>query len=138
MLEPKAGAELVLLFAGTVPKLPNVGVLVDGLPKIGVLDVDAAGDPNAGAAAEASEGLLLLAPNVNAEEDAVSTGFGGAEVAAAPKVNPAVVVAVPKIPPVEAAAIVAVAGVAAPNVPNVGAAASVPNVGTTLLADWPL
>lgn len=141
VLEPKAGVELVLLFAGAVPKLPNAGVLVDGLPKMGVLDVDAAGDPNTGATAEASEELFLLAPNVNAEEGAVSTGFG-AEVAAAPNANPAVVVALPKIPPVEVAAVVVVAGdvavAAAPNVPNVGAAAVAPNVGTTLLADWPL
>lgn len=139
VLEPKAAVELVLLLTAAVPKLPNVDVLVCGLPKIGALDVD---EPNAGAAAGASEELLLLAPKVNAGEDADSADFE-ASVAGAPKLNPEVAVALPKTPPVDAAAVFEVAGAdgavaVAPNVPNVGAAAAAPNVGTTLLADWSL
>lgn len=151
VLEPNAGVALVLLLAAAAPKLPNVGVFVDGLPKIGVLDVAAAGEPKTGAALDASEELLLLAPKVNADEDDDSAGFGVvvAEAAAAPKLNPdvPVEVALPKIPVDDAAAFVFAAGVAvaaAPKLPNVGlsvegaagdAAAAAPKVGTTLLAD---
>lgn len=147
VLEPNAGVELVLLLAAA-PKLPNVGVLVDGLPNIGVLDAAPAGEPNTGAALDASEELLLLAPKVNADEDEDSAGFGVVVVAAAaPKLNPElpVVVALPNIPVDDADAGVELAAVAAPNVPNVGlseegaagdaAAAAAPNVGTTLLTD---
>lgn len=145
VLEPNAGVELVLLPAA-FPKLPNVGVLVDGLPNIGVLDDAAAGEPKTGAALDASDELLLLAPNVNAEEAIDSAGFGVvAEAVAAPKPNPEVpvVVELPKIP-VDAEAAeafaVPVAVAVAPNVPNVGlseeaAAAVAPKVGTTLLAN---
>lgn len=149
VLEPNAGVALVLLLAVAAPKLPNVGVFVDGLPKIGVLDVAAVGEPKTGAALDASEELLLLAPKVNADEDDDSAGFGVAEAAAAPKLNPdvPVEVALPKIPVDGAAAFVFAAGVAvaaAPKLPNVGlsvegaagdAAAAAPKVGTTLLAD---
>lgn len=149
-LEPNAGVALVLLLAAAAPKLPNVGVFVDGLPKIGVLDAAAAGEPKTGAALDASEELLLLAPKVNADEDDDSAGFVVvAEAAAAPKLNPdvPVEVALPKIPVDGAAGFVFAAGVAvaaAPNVPNVGlsvegaagdATAAAPKVGTTLLAD---
>lgn len=149
-LEPNAGVEAVLLPAAA-PKLPNVGVLVDGLPNIGVLDDAAEGEPNTGAAPDASEGLLLLAPNVNAEDDDDSVGFGVVAEAAAPaKPNPEmpVVVELPKIPvdvvPVDEFPVPG-AVAAAPNVPNVGLSEvdaagdeAAPKLGITLLADWPL
>lgn len=152
VLEPNAGAGAALLPAAA-PKLPNVGVLVEGLPNIEVLEDAAAGDPKTGAVPDVSEGLLLLAPKVNAEEDVDdSAGFGVvAEAAAAAKPNPEepVVVEPPKIPvddvPVDELPVCGAAVAAAPNVPNVGlseedaaAAAAVPKVGITLLADWPL
>lgn len=148
VLEPNAGAEAPLLPAAA-PKLPKVGVLVEGLPKMGVLVDAAAGDPKTGAAPDANEVLLLLAPKVNAEEDVDdSAGFGVvAEAAAAVKPNPGkpVVVELPKIPVDGVPVLVAgAAAAAAPNVPKVGlseedaavaAAAAVPKVGMTLLAD---
>lgn len=147
VLEPNAGVEAVLLPVGA-PKLPNVGILVEGLPNIGVLEDAAAGEPKTGAAPAAVKGLLLPAPNVNAEDGDDSAGFGVVAAAAAPaKPNPEVPVDVelPKIPvdvvlADEPSALGAVA--AAPNVPNVGlsevdAAAdpAAPKVGITLLAD---
>lgn len=128
------------------PKVPNVGVLVDGLPKMALAEAAAAdGEPKTGPALVAREELLLLAPNVNA--DVVdSVGFGvTVEAVAPPKLNPEepVVVALPKIElpvadaPVELAAVGAEAA-AAPNVPNVGlsegTAVALPKVDTTLLA----
>lgn len=140
VLEPNVGVELVALPPVADPKVPNVGVLVDGLPKMGLAP---AGEPKTGAALVAREELLLLAPNVNADVVEDSAGFGvTVEAAAPPKLNPVepVVVALPKIelPVPEAAVEPAVAPeAAAPNVPNVGlsedAAAAAPNVGTTLL-----
>lgn len=137
VLEPNVGVELVALLVAD-PKLPKVGVLVDGLPKMGVAEAAATdGEPNTGVE------LLLPAPNVNA--DVVDSAGFTAAAAAPPKLNPEepVVAALPKIelPAAGAAAVelAVAAGVAAPNVPNVGlsedAAADAPNVGTTLLVD---
>lgn len=142
VLEPNVGVELVALPVAD-PKVPNVGVLVDGLPNMVLAEpAAAAGEPKTGAALVAREELLLLAPNVNADE-VDSAGFGVTVAdAAPPKLNPVepVAVALPKIElPVAGAAVeLAVAAeAAAPNVPNVGlsadAAAAVPKVGTTLL-----
>lgn len=137
VLEPNVGVELVA-FAVADPKLPNVGVLVDGLPKMGLAEAaGVAGEPKTGAALVAREELLLLAPNVNAD-GVDSAGFGvTVEAAAPPKLNPeepVVAAALPKIelPVAEAAVEAGVAAeAAAPKVPNVGLSA--PNVGTTLL-----
>lgn len=144
VLEPNVGVELVALPPVADPKVPNVGVLVDGLPKMGLAEAATpAGEPKTGAALVAREELLLLAPNVNADVVVDSAGFGvTVDAAAPPKLNPVepVVVALPKIelPVPEAAVELAVAPeAAAPNVPNVGlsedAAAAAPKVGTTLL-----
>lgn len=142
VLEPNFGVELVALPPVADPKVPNVGVLVDGLPKMGA--AIPAGEPKTGAALVAREELLLLAPNVNADVVVDSAGFGvTVDAAAPPKLNPVepVVVALPKIelPVPDAAVELAVApeAAAAPNVPNVGlsedAATAAPKVGTTLL-----
>lgn len=119
--------------------------MVDELPKMGLAEATggAAGEPKTGAALVTREELLLLAPNVNADVVVDSAGFGVTVEAAAapPKLNPEepVAVAEPKIELPVAEATVELAGGAAPNVPNVGlsaeAAASEPNVGTTLFVD---
>lgn len=106
-----------------------MGVLVAGLPKMGlVVPAAKAGAPKTGVALVASEELLLLAPNVNA--DVVdSAGFDAVVEATAP----------PKLNPEELAAAVfpKIEDPVAPNVPNVGLSedAAVPKVGTILLVD---
>lgn len=141
VLEPNVGVEFVTLPVAD-PKDPNVGVLEAGLPKMGLADPAAVtGEPKTGVALVASEELLLLAPNVNA--DVVdSAGFDAAvEATAPPKLNPAdpVAVELPKIELPATVELAVAAEAAAPNVPNVGlsedAAAAAPKDGTTLLVD---
>lgn len=136
-LEPNVGVELGA-FPVDDPKLPNVGVLVDGLPKMGVAEAAApAGEPNTGVV------LLLLAPKVNA--DVVDSAGFAVAVVVPPKLKPEepLAVALPKmeLPAAGAAVEPAVAaGAAAPNVPKVGLSedvvvAAAPKVGTILLVD---
>lgn len=86
VLDPKVGVLLVVFPAA--PKLPNVGVFVEGLPNIDFAAPGAAGEPNDGVLATGVELLLLAPPKLNADVVDGSVGLGVVEPAAPPKLNP--------------------------------------------------